>query len=130
MYANDIRAKFVEKFRAKERNIITDEWHNSTTSSCRTCVYVICVRTCMYSDSECRSPYSLCGETKSARMSPLPQRRKGAREKLYGIIETQPAFPRARQVCFADACMRRTGVTYLLCVSKRVARFLRAGECR
>lgn len=34
VYASNVHAKFVEKFRTKERNIITGEWHNSTTSSC------------------------------------------------------------------------------------------------
>lgn len=56
--------------------------------------------------------------SRRADVSALPRRRKGAREKLYGIIGTQPAFPRAREVCFADSCYDARGSrTYCACQS-------------
>lgn len=95
-------------------------------SSCHIVRVWVCVYT--YSDSECRAPY-LCAVKPSWRGG-LALAAKGAREKLHGIIGTALRSLAHAKYALQTLAATHTRVTYLLCVSKRVARFLRAGECR
>jgi len=94
-------------------------WRVALDNVIRVYVY-LCICTVI---RNARAPYVYLRAAKPSRRGCLALAAKGAREKLYGIIGTA-----LRSLAHAKYALQR--VTYLLCVSKRVARFLQAGECR